>query len=134
MSGLILPPSARQEERSAVESAIDLYDSEILKIEQVLEQLNAEDVGKPRPLEDFVQKVTELFAKIGLVVDVKVWTAADNRGQEIAGTFIPEITITGRVDRKHEFDYDRQVHEVTNDLLDLGEGGVIHTQKMKPGA
>lgn len=132
MSGLILPPSARAEERGGVDATIDLYDSDILKIEKVLEQLNAEDVGQKRDIEGFVQKATDLFAKIGLRVDVKIWTAADRRGQEVEGTFIPDITINGRVD-KHEFDYDRMVHEVTNDLLELGEGGVIHTKKMKPG-
>lgn len=132
MSGLILPPSARQEPQGGVDSTIDLYDSDILRIEKVLDQLNAEDVGKKRDVEAVVQKITDLFARIGLRVDVKVWTAADARGQEVEGVFIPEITINGRVDPKHEFDYDRMVHEVTNDLLELGEGGVIKTQKMKP--
>lgn len=110
-----------------VDSTIELYDSDILAIEKVIARLNAEDVGQRRELEDFVQKVKEKFHDIGFLVDVLVWTS------NVDGVFVPEITINGRVEDK-PFDYDRQVHEVTNDLLELGEGGVISTKKMKPGA
>jgi len=130
MSGLILPPGARKEEQGGVDSSIDLYDSDILRIEKVLDRLNAEDVGKPRDIESLMKKIIDLFHDIGLRVDVSVWTAADNRGQEVEGTYIPSITINGRVDSDHQFDYDRMVHEVTNDILELGHDGIINTKTM----
>lgn len=113
---------------ATVDATIELYDSDILAIEGVIAKLNNEDVGRARELEDFVQKTKELFFEIGLRVDVLMWTS------NVDGTYVPEITINGRVDAHHEFDYDKQVHQVTNDLLELGEGGVISTKKMKPGA
>lgn len=111
-----------------VDSSIELYDTDILAIESVLARLNTEEVGRTRDLETFVQKTTELFAEIGLKVDVSMWTSTAD------GVYIPQITINGRIDTKHEFDYDRMVHEVTNDVLQLGEGGVISTKKMNPSA
>ncbi len=106
---------------------IDLYDSEILAAEKVLEALN-EKSGKAVPLEAFRKEIIGRFEEIGLVVDPKVWTSALGEG-----IFEFEIEIQGRTEPR-AFDYDRQVHEVTNDILDLlpnQDKGVI--KSTKPG-
>lgn len=126
MSMLHLPGPSQSS--GGVQSMIDLYDSEILAIEKVLDQLNAEDVGKRKQVDSVDHKIEDMFRRIGLKVSVMWYTAADRRGQEVDGVFIPEVTIQDRIDR-HEFDHDRQVHQVTNDLLELGDKGVIKTTK-----
>lgn len=110
---------------SEVTSLIDLHDSEILRIERVVNVLN-ERRGTSLPLEAFRREIIERFAEqAGLKVNVKVFTTT----QEGLYAFTVEI-----IDRLGgEFDPDRQVHEVTNDLLELGEGGVIKTQVTDSG-
>jgi len=100
-------------------SGIDLFDSDIVRIERVLAALNAKR-GKSIPLEAFRKEVVDRFFQIGLGVDVRVWET------NVAGVFAFDIQINSR---SEAFDPDRMVHEVTNDLLDLGEGGVISSQK-----
>jgi hypothetical protein len=112
---------------------IDLYDSEIIEVEKIIQKLNYDHVGQQRDVEGFVQRTIDMFARIGLRADVAMYTMADRQGRPVEG-FMPEITIQGRInERGFEFDHDKMVHEVTNDLLGLGEGGVINTTHMKPG-
>lgn len=103
----------------SVESLIDLHDSEIIAAEKVLQKLN-EKQGKSLNLEAFRREIIERFAsEANLVVRVKPFTT----NQEGLFAFVIEI-----IDRiAGQFDPDRQVHEAVNDLLDLGEGGVIQT-------
>lgn len=101
-------------------STLDIYDSEIAEIERVSNILKVR-ARQPRNYDDFQREIKERFAEIGFVVDVKWWET------NVEGVMMPEIEIIGRVDKSHVFDRDRMVHEVTNDLLDLGEGGVIKT-------
>lgn len=130
MSGLILPPGGRQ---PSPEPAFEPYDSEIIRIGEVMDRLNVMRQSPMNP-EDFYQAGVDMFHKAGIVADIVFYEAADERGQLVPGVWVPEVVLKGRVDEKHEFDWDRQVHEVTNDILGLGEGGVISTKKMKPGA
>jgi len=90
---------------------IDLYDSEILAAEKVLERLH-EKQRKSTNLEAFRKEIIERFAEIGLKVDVKVWTTNQD------GVFGFEVEITGRTEAVN-WDHDRQVHEVRTDILDL---------------
>lgn len=102
---------------STVNSFIDLYDSELLGCERVIEILNQRQAKGGTNLEAFRQECIERFHDmVNLKVDVKVYTTNED------GLFWFEIDI---VDRLTEFDPDRQVHEVVNDILELGEGGVI---------
>lgn len=109
---------------------IDVYDSEIVQIEHVMETLKSRSAGR-RDYEAFDREIKERFAEIGLKISVNWHTAADEHGRKIEDTHIPEITIDGRLDGR-VFDPDRMVHEVTSDLLGLGEGGVIDTSKTTP--
>jgi len=128
MSGLVLPPGGRQAQPS--EPAFEPYDSEIIQISQVMDRL---DAMRQRPInpEAFYQAGVEMFNEIGIVADILIYEAADHRGQLIPGTWIPEVVLKSRIDTKHAFDWDRQVHEVTNDILELGTKGVIKTGKMQ---
>jgi hypothetical protein len=97
---------------SELYSLIDLYDSEILKIEKVVEVLNRK-IGQMHNLESFRTEIMDRFNEIGLVVHVTVYT--DNGEPEI---FSYVIRIDGRTEAI-QWDPDRQVHEVRTDILDL---------------
>jgi hypothetical protein len=103
---------------------IDLYDHEIIEAEKVLEALN-EKRGKATNLEAFRKEIIGRFEEIGLVVDPKVW------GTNQDDLYAFDIEIQGRCE-PHAFDYDRQVHEVTSDILELldpQDRGVIKSEK-----
>ena len=102
---------------------IDLYDSEIIKIEKVMMILRNRSTSA-RNYEDFSREIKERFQDIGLVVDV-VWYETN-----VTGVLMPEIVVKARTEAK-VFDRDQMTHEVTSDLLGLGEGGVIKTDKEK---
>lgn len=104
----------------------EIYDSEILKIETVLEILNRK-VGSSTNLEGFRKEILDRFARIGFVVDVRVYST------NVPGTYSWEIQINDRTDNT-AWDPDQMVHEVTNDLLDLGTGGVIKTNTAEEAA
>ena len=101
----------------------NLYDYEIENITRVTARIQQRSQQR-RNYEDFDREIRQRFAEIGFKVSVNWHTAQDENGQRIEGWLIPEVVIGDRVE-KHEFDHDRQVHEVTNDILDLGTGGVI---------
>jgi hypothetical protein len=106
---------------------IDIYDSDLIRAEEVLRVLN-EKSGKLKNLEEFRKEIIGRFEEIGLVVDPKVWTTTEE------GVFAFDVEITGRCE-KHAFDYDRQVHEVTHDILELlppGERGTIKSGQINP--
>lgn len=106
------------------QDVLDIHDSEIVEIEKVLKILNERSTGH-RDLEAFNREIKERFAEIGFVVQTKWWET------DVADCYRPDIEIVGRTEQK-DFDHDRQVHEVVNDVLGLGEGGVISTKKLDP--
>ena len=108
-------------------AAIELYDHEVEKILGIQQRLN--DMVKATRLNynDFERQLRDEFAAIGFTVNVN-WYTFSVGGVEQEGA-MPEVTITGRTDAKFTFDPDRQVHEVTSDILGLGDAGVIKTSK-----
>lgn len=100
----------------------EIYDHEVDNIQRVLDTLK-ERSTTARDIDGFVREIKDRFHTIGFEVYVQLWETNEK------GTYMPEVTITGRVDKSHIFDHDRQVHEVTNDILGLGDGGVIKTDK-----
>lgn len=104
-------------------SGPEILDSEMLEIERVLETLKrrTED-GRRVDRGRFDQEIVERFARIGFKVDVKWWHT------NLDDVKMPEIEIIGRVEAR-EFDHDQMSHEVTEDILGLGTGGVIQTSK-----
>lgn len=114
-------PLGLSPEQSELTSQIEINDSDVLKIEPVLQVLNSRQ-GKRTDLESFRKEIMERFGAIGFGVDVKVFEA-ETHGHEMIYVF--KIEIQKRL--SGQFDPDQQVAEVTKDILDLGTGGVIST-------
>lgn len=116
-------------QQGGVESMIQLYDSEIVKIEEVLEALNKRK-GQRTDYERWTVETRDRFHRIGLVVSVRWYEAgvesADGSMEKVDGVLIPEIVVKARVDsRTFAFDHEQMGHEVQNDLLELGTGGKL---------
>lgn len=104
----------------------DLYDTEVEQILQVQERLNDRARHRRHNYNDFDREIREAFAEIGFTVEVN-WHEFAVGGQKQDGA-MPEVTVTGRTDESRVFDKDRQVHEVTHNVLGIpGEEGVIKT-------
>jgi hypothetical protein len=110
-----------------VDSMIQLYDSEIIEIEKVLEALNKRK-GQRTDYERWTSETKERFGKIGLAVSVLWYEAgvqrADGSLEKVDGTLIPEIVVKSRIEQ-HTFDHEQMSHEVQSDLLQLGTGGKL---------
>lgn len=103
----------------------EVYDSEIIQIEAALVLLNEQIQGGQRVNRgEFDRQIVERFQDLGFVAVVNWYTAATSDGALIPDMLIPEIVIRDRIER-HEFDHDKMVHEVTHDILETGDGGVI---------
>lgn len=110
-----------------VTKTIDVYDSEINQIHKVLEVLRRRTASR-REYDSVQREIIERFAEIGFKVDVRWY---DTNQDDVK---VPEINISGRIDKGFVFDRDQQVAEVTGDLLGLGEGGTIATDPAKVAA
>lgn len=102
--------------------SINLHDSEVNEIAEIMETINAKARAGQVNYSDFDREIKERFEDHGFVVDV-VWYHSN-----VESVKIPEIVVKRRTERR-EFDHDRQVHEVTNDVLGFGEGGTIKVDK-----
>jgi hypothetical protein len=103
-------------------SLVNLYDSDIDRIQRgPLAWMRAQE-GKHMDLEDFRKTAVEKFAEIGLRANVKCYDS------NVVDVYCFEAEIQERLE-KREFDYDRQIHEVVNNLLELPgeEKGFIKT-------
>lgn len=103
---------------------LDIHDSEIIRLEAVKKAL-MERQATVVNLEAFRKEAIERFAQAGFDVFVQCYET------DQVGAFAFDIDILGRIEG--DFDPDRQVHEVTNDLLELGEGGVIKVKNSSSG-
>lgn len=100
---------------------IEVYDTEILAIEKVLDVLKTRAENR-RNRGEFDREIKERFHHIGFIVDVKWWHT------NLEDVKMPEVEIIGRVDdRGQGMDHDRLRHEIVNDVLELGSGGIINT-------
>lgn len=123
--------STPTQQTGGVASQVNLYDSEIIKVEAVLEKLNERRERTARmSYEAFTEEARARFNEIGLVVSVLWYEAgaeqADGSLKKLEGVLIPEILIKARTDAKtFQFDHDKMGHEVQSDLLQLGTGGKL---------
>jgi hypothetical protein len=101
---------------------LDILDSEAIVIGDIWEALQEKARGRSLNYADFDREIKERYAEAGFVVDV-VWYHTN-----VESVKMPEIVFKARTERK-EFDRDQMVHEVTNDILGTGQGGVIKTDK-----
>jgi hypothetical protein len=106
-------------------SLVDLYDSDGLKIAPVVQRLN-QHVFTITDFDAFREEVINRFGEIGYNVDV-IWDEVYEfrSGGKSVEVREPTIQITSRVDPEAGFDFDRQVHEVTHDILGVDEPGKI---------
>jgi hypothetical protein len=101
---------------------MDVHDSEINMIHEILGILRRRSASV-RNYDDFQREIIDRFAKIGFVVDVR-WYETD-----APGVLMPEINISARTETGYTFDRDKQVAEVTGDILGLGDKGTIHVDR-----
>ncbi len=106
----------------AVEAEVDLYDSDILKIEQVIKVLNRR-VWTRQDHGAFIREAKDRFHAIGLEVDVLMLPMDDQHGWD------PKITIMRRVEQRHEFDPEKMAWEVQRDVLGIDEPGTVSMGK-----
>lgn len=124
---------------SDVTANIELYDSDIKKItDGPLEWYNTRS-GSWRDVDDVHKGLEEQFHKIGLNVNVGIYTMGECKCSPscpdadacrhlvpIHGAYIFRVTILSRMTPESGFDFDRMKHEVRNNLLDIkGEGGTM---------
>ena len=108
---------------------IELLDSEVDRIQAVWDRLRDRHQKAFRNFDAVEREIVGRFAEAGFIVHVN-WFQYAVDGVPQSGAAMPEVTIVGRCDPKHEFDHDRQVHEVTSNILGLpGQEGVIRTDQ-----
>lgn len=106
---------------------VEVYDSDILAIDRIMECLAKRYQGSYRNYLAFEREATDLFGEIGLRITIN-WRGFMINGVPQEGA-MPEIT---PVERLTPFDPDRMVYEVTQNILDLpGQepGEVIKTDQ-----
>lgn len=100
---------------------MQLYDTEILEIERVLDILN-DKRRQRRDLDSFDKEIKGRFEEIGLIVSINWYECGvpdpDGNLVKQEDEYIPEIVIRDRVE-KHLFDHDRQRHEIVNNVLEM---------------
>lgn len=109
--------------------AIDLYDSDFKKMEDVVAVLNRK-VGTRTNIQAFDKEIKERMAEAGYIVDVK-WNEFARDGKKIEGGAMPTIEVIGRCEVEEEFDHERMAHEVQNNILNLSgqDTGLIKVDK-----
>ena len=106
---------------------IEIYDHEIDEVSKVLATLQQRAKEGSRNYGDFEREIRDRFAEIGFVVSVTWHSYAIGKIVQ-TGSAMPEVTITSRTDPSFQWDPDRQVHEVTANILEIpGQEGVIKT-------
>lgn len=97
----------------------ELLDSEVLKIGTVMAELQKKR-HRAVNIEGFRKEAIERFAEAGFEINFMIHDGMD-------GQLIPEIEIVGRTEDK-KFDFDQMVREVTADIANTGQSGVINTK------
>jgi hypothetical protein len=108
----------------AVNVLFDIHDSELKRAMGVIEEINRKHSAMARDLETFRKEVIHRFEDAGIKADVKVFET------NVVGVYWFDVDLLDRLEG--EFDPDRQVHEVTSDILGTGDGGVIKSGMRGP--
>jgi hypothetical protein len=103
-----------------INTQIDLYDSDLLRIEQAVTALQRH-ANKPGDLGNIEDEIIERFGLQGYTVKVQWWVTEEPGPLGAAGTMIPSITIEGRVERGHEFDHEKMQYEVQTNILGIDD-------------
>ena len=97
---------------------VDLYDSDLLVIEQVQNALNLR-VGMHLDVDGYAREIKERFGEAGFLVDVAIMQVT-GPGPLPMGTYVPQITILSRV-TPEQFDREKMTWEVQHDILEIEE-------------
>lgn len=104
---------------------VEPYPSEMPKIHHAFAQLQRRFSSTrftDSSVEEFQRAAVELFGAVGFEVDV-AWDQVYKNGRPTE-TYMPEVTISGRVRNEDEVDHDRMKHEIRAGLAD-GKVGVV---------
>jgi hypothetical protein len=113
-----------------IDSTIDLYDSDRIGVDRVVNALAAKQ-GTMQDPREFAREIFERFADVGLLVDVAVATINPGEHDEHYGF---AVMVSGRVDPEAEFDHERMSHEVRADILGQRGERVGSAPVAMPGA
>ena len=124
---------------SDVECDLDLYDSDVLAIEQVLDALN-ESRTRATTVDGWRREIEERFHEAGFKVavvlrQVESMERPDGSVVHTSGDYIhTSITINARVEPEGEFDHQKMAHEVQRDIRGLRGEDTRKTQVAMGGA
>lgn len=118
-------------EMEQADNGFQLYDTELGKLLDLLGEIDARVQGRDRVDRDALNREIHdrCATEVGIKVSVRWYTCGepmpDGTLREIPGMYKPVVVPVGRVTREKEYDHERQRHEVINDALKIGEGGLI---------
>ena len=104
---------------------VEPYPSEMPKLHHAYSELTrrfANTKMDDSSVDLFNRAATELFGEAGFTIDV-AWDEVRYEGM-VTGMYMPEVTITGRINHETEIDHDRLKHEIRAGLAD-GKVGVV---------
>lgn len=115
---------------------IDLYDSDVLKIEQVVKELNRTRATKSTTVEGWRNEIVQRFEDAGFRAQVTLQqieeVQAEGKATQKDGRVFTTISIVGRTEDIHvgEFDHDRQRDEVRSNILGRNAQGNIKSARV----
>ncbi|MFF7198231.1 hypothetical protein ACFZAM_31545 [Streptomyces sp. NPDC008079] len=106
----------------------EIHDTEMAYADAILNAMIQRYSTRSFELTEFEKEAKDRIHDLGLAIEI-YWKPNVVRGRTVEGSLCPVITFVGRVE-KTPFDHDRQVHEVTRNVIGLkGVGeGVINTK------
>jgi hypothetical protein len=104
---------------NAIDTDINLYDSEVLQIGRkvlpALQRAAGRRMQSQRDYESFGTEVTNRFAEIGLIAHVVSWKEIRRPGYD--NVWSPQISIMGRINPEDEHDHEKHRWEVQRNVL-----------------
>lgn len=123
---------SEQHEAGAIQSDVELYDSDRLQLKALVGFLNQRNVGKSAAVlspQKYATELVERFFKVGYHVEVRMYALEDTETGDIV-EWQPSILIEARVEPEEEFDHDRMRYEVRSDILGQNKQGNIQQKSV----
>lgn len=118
-------------ETEAADNGFQLYDTEMGQLLDLLGELDARVQGRGSVDRDALNREIHdrCATEVGIEVSVRWYTCGepmpDGTVKEIPGMYKPVVVPKSRVAKEKQYDHERQRHEVINDVLRIGQGGLI---------
>jgi hypothetical protein len=112
------------------DNGFQLYDTELGGLLDLLGEIDERVRGRSIDRDSLDRELRDRCAtEIGIRVSIRWYTCGEEQEdgtlKEIPGMYKPFVVPQGRMTKEAEYDHDRQRHEVINDVLGIGEGGLI---------